>query len=212
VRYAGILIILTAICLSILSKASYGFSKGDVYNMEAQNIVNTADLIIKAEHAYSANDGGFTGLLNLEQTNPPYLGPIPIYNYDGDGCVIKILAGNNVYICVDIQSYTLNILMPGNLVYSNIVSLEISKGITGKTGQISNYGSMADIAFNLVNNPPSFSSDSSNPEAVSSKVSVLTSPDANGGISYINTENGNDFISKAVQAVIGYFAAALSFF
>ncbi|MHB1661651.1 MAG: hypothetical protein ACYCSQ_03150 [bacterium] len=195
--------------MSAVPKLCYGFGGGRIYNIEAQNIVNTADLIIKAEHAHLQNSGDFTGLLNLEQSNPPYLSPMAVYNYNNDECVRKILFENNIYICVDLKSDTLNVIMPYNFAYSDIAALEISKGITGKTEQISHYNGLSYIFFDLKNNPPSFAS---NPDASSVAPSALSSPNANGGTSYVNTGNNSNFIGKAMQAVIGFFTAVLSLF
>ena len=107
------------------------------------------------------------------------------------------------------QGGTLNVLMPDDFTYSDIAVREISKGITGKTEQISSDDGLADISFNLKLNPPSFAS---NPDSASPVSSTLTSPDANGGTSYINTENQNGLINRAVQAVVRFFTAALSLF
>jgi hypothetical protein len=132
-----------------------------------------------------------------------------VYNYNSDECVRKILFENNIYICIDLQSDTLNVLMPYNFAYSDIAALEISKGITGKTEQISHYNGLSYIFFDLKNNPPSFAS---NPDTASADTSVLSSPNANGGTSYVNTGDDSNFISKAIQAVIGFFTAVLSLF
>lgn len=202
--------ILTVICILVLPKSSCGFSNGRMYNIEAQNIVNTADLIMKAEHAHLLNTGYFTGLLNLEQSNPPYLSPMAVFNYNNEECVRKILFKNNIYICVDAQNIKLNVFIPYNFAYSDIVTLEISKGITGKTDQISHNNGLYYISFDLKNNPPSFAS---NPDTASADASALSSPNSNGGKSYINTDNNNiNFISKAIQVVIGFFTTVLSLF
>ena len=193
----------------IFSKLCFGLSKGQIYNLEAQNVVNTADLVIKAEHAYFSNYGMFADIAGLEQSSPAYLSPIPVYSFNNEGCVKKILFKINIYICVNLQGGTLNVLMPDDFTYSDIAVREISKGITGKTEQISSDDGLADISFNLKLNPPSFAS---NPDSASPVSSTLTSPDANGGTSYINTENQNGLINRAVQAVVRFFTAALSLF
>ncbi|MCL4321740.1 MAG: hypothetical protein M0016_01865 [Deltaproteobacteria bacterium] len=208
-KYYRISIVIVLIYLSAFPKLCYGLSSGQIYDKEAQNIVNTADLVIKAEHAHLQNTGGFTGLINLEQNSPPYLSPMAVYAYNNDECVKKILFLNNIYICVSLQNDTLNVFMPGNFASFNIVVQEISKGITGEAGQISYYNGLADISFNLNNSPPSFAS---NPDTASTDGSALVSPDANGGMSYVNTENKSSFINKAMQAVIGFFTAILNLF
>ena len=194
---------------SMFPKLCLGMSEGQIYNLEAQNIVNTADLVIKAEHAYFLNYGRFADIAGLEQSSPAYLSPIPVYGFNNEGCVKKILFKTNIYICVNLQGGMLEIFMPDDFAYSDIAVREISKGITGKTGQISYGGGLADISFDLKLNPPSFAS---NPDSASPVSSTLTSPDANGGTSYINTGNQSGLINRAVQAVVSFFAAVLSLF
>ena len=191
------------------SKSSYGFNKGQIYNKEAQNIVNTADLIIKAERAYSQNIGDFADLSNLEHGNPPYLSPLEIYGYGSEECVKKMLLQSYVYICASAQTAELNVFMPNNFTSFNMVVQEISKGITGEAGKISYYNGLADISFNLKRNPPSFAS---NPNGASPISSTLTSPDANDGTSYVNTENQSGLINRTIQAVVSFFTAVLSLF
>lgn len=192
------------------SKLSYALNKGEFYNKEAQNIVNTADLVIKAEHSYLQNTGEFTGLLNLEGENPPYLSSMAVYSYNGNECAQKILMQSNVYICVNPQAAELNVFMPAYFASLNMVAQEISKGITGKTGQISNNDGLTDISFNLNNRPPSFDS---NPDAMSPVSSITTSPNANGGTTYINIKNGNgNIIAQAIAIIANFFASALSLF
>ena len=193
----------------IFSKLCFGLSKGQIYNLEAQNVVNTADLVIKAEHAYFSNYGRFAGIAGLEQSSPAYLSPIPVYGFNNEGCVKKILFKTNIYICVNLQGGTLNVLMPDDFTYSDIAVREISKGITGKTEQISSDDGLADISFNLKLNPPSFAS---NPDSASPVSSTLTSPDANGGTNYTNTENQGGSINRAIEAVVSFFTAVLSLF
>ena len=187
----------------------FGLSKGQIYNLEAQNIVNTADLIIKAEHAYFLNYGRFAEITSLEQNSPAYLSPIPVYSFNNEGCVKKILFKTNTYTCVNLQGGMLEVLMPDDFAYSDIAVREISKGITGKTEQVSESNGLADISFNLKQNPPSFAS---NPDNASPVSSTLTSLDANGGTSYINIENQSSLINRAIQAVVNFFTAALSLF
>lgn len=193
------------------SKLSYALNKGEIYNKEAQNIVNTSDLIIKAEHAYSQNIGGFTSLSNLEQGHPPYLSPLAIYDYNNDECVRKMLLRGYVYICISPQTAELNVFMPNNIASFNMVVQEISKGITGEAGQISYYNGLADIAFNLNNNSPSFAS---NPNQGLKLGSVVTSPNANGGTSYMNVgiESDNNIVTQMISVVTGFFASVLSLF
>jgi hypothetical protein len=215
-------IIVIALFLPVLlsypfSKSSYGFNKGQVYNKEAQNIVNTADLIIKAERAYSQNTGEFADLSNLEHGNPPYLSPLGIYGYGSEECVKKMLLQSYVYICASAQTAELNVFMPNNFASSNMVVQEISKGITGEAGQISCYNGLADISFNLADNTPSFASNLQNSGAHSNAappvVSIVASPNANGGTSYINTGRGrNNIINQIISAVTGFFAAVSSLF
>ena len=198
------------------SKSSYGFSAGQVYNKEAQNIVNTADLIIKAEPAYLQNTGGFADLSDLEHGSPPYLSLLEIYGYGGEECVKKMLLQSYVYICVSPQTAELNVFMPNDFASLDAAAREVSKGITGRAGQISRYNGLADISFNLNNNPPSFASNplpgETGANTVSSAGSIVASPNANGGTSYINTGRGTNIINRLASAVTGFFAAVLSLF
>jgi hypothetical protein len=120
-RFKDIIVITVFLPLLLFcpfSKSSYGFNKGQIYNKEAQNIVNTADLIIKAERAYSQNTGEFTDLSNLEHVNPPYLSPLGIYGYGSEECVKKMLLQSYVYICASAQTAELNVFMPNNFASS----------------------------------------------------------------------------------------------
>ena len=208
-KYYIILIGIVLIYSSMFSKSCLGLSSGQIYNIEAQNIVNTADLVIKAEHAYFRNSGRFADIISLEQANPAYLSPIPVYSFNNEGCVKKILFKTNIYICINLQGGMLEVFMPEDFAYSDIAVREISKGITGKMGQISYYNGSVDISFNLNRNPPSFAS---NPNTKPSVSSTLTSPNANGGISYANTGNQSGLINRAIHAVVSFFSALLSFF
>ncbi len=210
-RYFLFTIILLLVFSFLFSKLSYALNKGEIYNKEAQNIVNTSDLIIKAEHAYSQNIGGFTGLSNLEREDPPYLSPLTIYDYNNDECAKKILLRSYVYICISPQTAELNVFIANNIASFNMVVQEISKGITGDAGQISYYNGLANISFNLNNDPPSFAS---NPNKASKVSSIVTSPNANGGTSYMNVGNGSDnnIITHMISVVAGFFASVLSLF
>ena len=209
-KYCVVLIAIILIYASILfQKLCFGMSEGQICNIEAQNIVNTSDLVIKAEHAYFRNYGTFAGLTSLERSNPAYLSPIPVYGFNNEGCIEKMLFKTNVNICVNLQGGMLEVFMPDDFAYSDLAVREISKGITGKTGQISYEGGLADISFSLKRNPPSFAS---NMDGSSPAGSTLTSPDANGGTDYANTENQGDPINRAIEAVAGFFAAVLSLF
>ena len=208
-KYFVALIAIILIYASIFQKLCLGMSEGQICNIEAQNIVNTSDLVIKAEHAYFRDYGTFAGLRALERSNPPYLSPIPIYGFNNEGCIEKMLFKTNVYICVNLQGGMLEVFMPDDFAYSDLAVREISKGITGKTGQISYEGGLADISFSLKRNPPSFASDTYGSSPVSS---ALTSPDANGGTDYANTENQSSPTNRAIEAVAGFFAAVLSLF
>jgi len=209
---ALILIILILVCAPVFQKQCLGVSEGQICNIEAQNIVNTSDLLIKAEHAYFQNNGMFAGLRTLEQSNPAYLSPIPVVGFNNEGCIEKILSKKIVYICINLQGGMLDVFIPENIAYSDLAFREISKGITGKTGQISYAEGLADISFSLKSNPPSFASDTSNPDGSSPLSSTLTSPNPNGGTDYVNTVNQNSPINRAIDAVAGFFAAVFNLF
>lgn len=186
------------------SEFSYAFSKGKIYNKEAQNIVNTAGLIIKAEHSYLQNAGGFAGLLNLEWGNPPYLSPMAVYNYNGLECVRKILIQSNIYICVDPQGAELNVFIPADFASLNLVAQEISKGITGQSGQVEGDSGLTYITFNLNGSPPSFVL---NPDTMPTIGSITTSPNANGGTTYININRDGNIIGQVIAIIAGFFAS-----
>ncbi len=209
-RYCIISIATVFFYILFASRLCFGMIKGEIYNLEAQNIVNTADLILKAEHAYFQNSGGFTDITGLESSSPAYLSPMQVYNFNGETCINKILFRNIMNICVNLQKEMLEVYIPSNLFYSDAVSREISKGITGKTGQVSYIDGLWVIAFNLDGNPPSFAS---NPGSAPPISSTLTSPDANGGMNYTDTAGTQtSLLGKGIQAIIGFFTSIISLF
>jgi hypothetical protein len=215
--YCAILNILLIFYIFLTPKLSLGMpdiQKGQIYNTEAQNIVNTADLLIKAEHAYFQNYGTFTDIDGLENNNPAYLSPIKIYNFQGDTCLEKLLFKSTANICINLQSEALEIYIPSNLADEDIVAKEISIGITGKTGQVSDINGLGAVTFGLNDNPASFNSSSNNnPAGYSSVSSVSVSPNANGGINYTNTvRTQTNLLTKVTQAITNFFASVVSLF
>ncbi len=192
---------------------SYAFSNGEIYNKEAQNIVNTADLIIKAEHAYSQNigSGEFTGLLNLEREKPPYLSHMAVYSYNNSECVRKILMQGKVYICVNSTDAKLNIFMPADLASLDLVVREISKGVTGQRDRIYDNKGMPAISLGL-------DSHSLSPTSIGNRISPIGSANvslnANGGTTYTNTncKRGNNIIARIETVIVNLFVSALSLF
>ncbi|MGC8553918.1 MAG: hypothetical protein ACP5NA_00260 [Candidatus Acidulodesulfobacterium sp.] len=215
--YCTILNILLIFYIFLTPKLSLcmpDMQKGQIYNTEAQNIVNTADLLIKAEHAYFQNTGTFTDISGLENNNPAYLSPIKIYNFQGDTCLEKLLFKSTANICINLQNELLEIYIPLNLADEDIVAKEISIGITGKAGQISDINGLGAVTFALNNNPAFFNSSSnSNPAGSSSVSSVNVSPNANGGLNYTNVAVTQDnLLTKVTQAITNFFASVVSLF
>ncbi len=215
--YYLILNIMLIFYIFLFPKFSFGMSdmpKGQIYNTEAQNIVNTADLLIKAEHVYFQNYGTFTDIAGLENNKPAYLSPIKIYNFQGDTCLEKLLFKSTANICINLKSELLEIYIPLNLANEDIVAKEISRGITGKTGQVSDINGLGAVTFNLSDAPPSFSSSlNSNTVGYSSFSSINVSPNANGGINYTNTVGTQaDLLTKVTQAITDFFASVVSLF
>lgn len=186
------------------SKFSYAFNKGEIYNKEAQNIVNTADLIIKAEHSYSQNTygEGFADLLKLERNKPPYLSPMEVYTRNNSECVRKTLMQSKVYICVNPASARLNIFLPVDSASLNLVAREISKGITGQSDQVSERGGLPVISFSFI----------SAGKAIFPSGSITVSPNANGGTTYANTnpEKGN-IMARVAAIIVNFLTSAISF-
>ena len=215
--YYSILNIMFICCIFLTPGFSFGMPdmpKGQIYNTEAQNIVNTADLLIKAEHAYFQNYGTFTDIAGLENNKPAYLSPIKIYNFQGDMCFEKLLFKSTANICINLQSEMLEVYIPSNLADEDIVAKEISMGITGKTGQVSDINGLGAVTFSLNDNPTSFrSSSNSNPAGSSSVSSVNVSPNANGGINYTNTVGTQtNLLTKVTQTITNFFASVISLF
>ena len=209
VIFIGIIIFYT-----VYAKVSSGMPNGQIYNMEAQNIVNTTDLIIKAERAYFENSGTFTDINGLEYNSAAYLSPMKIYNFQGDSCIRKVLLKSIANICINLQKEMLEIYIPLNLSNEDIVTKEISIGVTGKAGQVSDINGFGVLYFNLNDNlSSSFTSSNSNSGTVSSAGSISASPDANGGIDYTNTsETTANILNKAIQAITGFLTFIISLF
>jgi len=217
--YYIILNIMFVFYLLLLPKFSFGMSgmpKGQIYNMEAQNIVNITDLLIKAEHAYFQNTGTFTDITSLENNKPAYLSPMKVYNFQGDSCLEKLLFKSTTNICINLQNESIEIYIPLNLANEDIVAKEISKGITGKTGQVSDINGLGVVTFSLNDAAPSFhsaSASNSNTGASSPVSSVNVSPNANGGINYTNTVGTqSNLLTKVTQTITNFFASVLSLF
>ncbi len=212
-----ILNIMLIFCILLFPKFSFGMSgmqKGQIYNMEAQNIVNTSDLLIKAEHAYFQNTGNFTDITGLENNSPAYLSPMKVYNFQGDTCLEKLLFKSTVNICINLQNESIEIYIPLNLANEDIVAKEISKGITGMDGQVSDINGLGAVIFSLNAAAPFLhSSSNSNAGRSSSVSSVNVSPNANGGINYTNTVGTQtDLLTKVTQAITNFFASVVSLF
>lgn len=194
--------------LSVFSKSCYGFSEGKIYNRQAQNIVNTADLIIKAEHAHLLNKGSFAGLADLEREKPPYLSPMAVYDHNGEECIKKKLFKNSVYICIGLKNKKneLNVFMPKYSASSDIVSREISKGITGATGQIVYGSDSAEVSFVLDKYGMSHA------DSTAAVGSTLMSSNVNGGISYADADVKSSLLSKIVKMTVGVLTSILTLF
>ncbi len=215
--YCLILNIMLIFCILLFPKFSFCMpvmQKGQIYNMEAQNIVNTSDLLIKAEHAYFQNTGNFTDITGLENNSPAYLSPMKVYNFQGDTCLKKLLFKSTVNICINLQNESIEIYIPLNLANEDIVAKEISRGITGKTGQVSDINGLGAVTFSLNAAEPSLRSSNSSDASVYSPVSsVNVSPNANGGVNYTNTVGTQaDLLTKVMQAITNFFASVVSLF
>ncbi|MFW0884564.1 hypothetical protein ACMCNP_05905 [Candidatus Acidulodesulfobacterium sp. H_13] len=196
--------------LSVFLKSCYGLNEGKIYNRQAQNIVNTADLIIKAEHARLFDKGSFADLDDLERERPPYLSPMAIYDRNGEGCIKKKLFKNSVYICIELRNKKneLNIFIPKYSASSDIVSREISKGITGAVGQIVYSSDAARVSFALNKYGMSHA------DSAVTVSSTLMSPNVNGGISYADADIDvkSSLLSKIVKTTVGFLTSILTLF
>jgi len=193
---------------SVFLKLCYGLSEGKIYNKQAQNIVDTADLIVKAEHAHLFDKGSFADLADLEREKPPYLSPMAIYVRNGEECIKKKLFENSVYICIELKNKKneLNIFMPKYSASSDIVSREISEGITGTAGQIVYGSDAAKVSFALNKYGMSHT------DSAVTVNSTLTSPNVNGGISYVNADVKSSLLSKIIKTTVGFLTSILTLF
>ncbi len=186
---------------------SYPFTDGEIYNKEAQNIVNTADLVIKAEHSYMKNTGMFGSLQDLETSDPPYLSPMPFNTRKWMGlerqCIDRILMTSVISICVDPSGGTEDTVFPSSLSGSGIVKEEISEGITGKRDSITAAGNIKYIRVNLSAAP------------VPKPAGINISPSPDGGISYAgkaSSYGSTSVISSILKNIFSILTGLLSAF